>query len=66
MEDMVGDALDINLSYDEGVELKFYSMMEKVNKLLFEGSSDLSAQVKEVKNGIEKQVLYWKDNFQYF
>jgi len=58
MEDMVGDALDINLSYDEGVELKFYSMMEKVNKLLFEGSSDLSAQVKEVKNGIEKQVLY--------
>jgi len=50
MEDMVGDALGVNLSYDEGIEeeiipnekaLKFYSMMKKVNEPLFEGSSEL-------------------------
>jgi hypothetical protein len=49
MEDMVGDALGVNLSYEGGGEekiipnkkaLKFYSMMHEVNKLLFEGSSD--------------------------
>ncbi|GAU27327.1 hypothetical protein TSUD_05530 [Trifolium subterraneum] len=49
MEDMVGDALGVNLSYERGGEeeiipnekaLKFYSMMEEVNKPLFEGSSD--------------------------
>lgn len=48
MEDMVGDALGVNLSYNEGIEeeiipnekaLKFYSMMKKVNEPLFEGSS---------------------------
>jgi len=49
MEDMVGDALGVNLSYNEGGEeetipnekaLKFYKMMKEVNKPLFEGSSD--------------------------
>jgi hypothetical protein len=49
MEDMVGDALGVNLSYDGGGEeeiipnnkaLKFYSMMDEVNKPLYEGSSD--------------------------
>ncbi|GAU18184.1 hypothetical protein TSUD_248850 [Trifolium subterraneum] len=49
MEDMVGDTLGVNLSYERGGEeeiipnekaLKFYSMMEEVNKPLFEGSSD--------------------------
>ncbi|GAU35269.1 hypothetical protein TSUD_324070 [Trifolium subterraneum] len=49
MEDMVGDALGVNLSYERGDEeeiipnekaLKFYSMMEEVNKPLFKGSSD--------------------------
>jgi hypothetical protein len=42
MEDMVGDALGVNLSYEGGGEekiipsnkaLKFYSMMDEVNKL---------------------------------
>jgi len=46
MEDMVGDALGVNLSYNEGGEeetilnekaLKFYKMMKEVNKPLFEG-----------------------------
>lgn len=46
---MVGDALGVNLSYTEGGEeetipnekaLKFYKMMQEVNKPLFEGSSD--------------------------
>ncbi|GAU49929.1 hypothetical protein TSUD_408300 [Trifolium subterraneum] len=49
MEDMAGDALGVNLSYERGGEeeiipnekaLEFYSMMEEVNKPLFEGSSD--------------------------
>ncbi|XP_024634618.1 uncharacterized protein [Medicago truncatula] len=49
MEDMVGDAVGVNLSYNEGGEeetipnekaLKFYKMMQEVNKPLFEGSSD--------------------------
>ncbi|MCI98005.1 hypothetical protein A2U01_0119308, partial [Trifolium medium] len=49
MEDMVGDALGENLSYERGGKeeiipnekaLKFYSIMEEVNKPLFEGSSD--------------------------
>ncbi|GAU29854.1 hypothetical protein TSUD_379440 [Trifolium subterraneum] len=49
MEDMVGDALGVNLSYERGDEeeiipnekaLKFYSIIEEVNKPLFEGSSD--------------------------
>jgi hypothetical protein len=49
MENMVGDALGVNLSYEGGGEeevipnekaLKFYAMMEEVNKPLFEGSFD--------------------------
>ncbi|MCI46779.1 hypothetical protein A2U01_0068020, partial [Trifolium medium] len=46
---MVGDALGMNMSYEGGGEeelipndkaLKFYAMMEEVNKTLFEGASD--------------------------
>jgi hypothetical protein len=49
MQDMVGDALGVNLSYEGGGEeeiipnekaLKFYAMMNEVNKPLFEGASD--------------------------
>jgi hypothetical protein len=49
MQDMVGDALVVNLSYEGGGEeeiipnekaLKFYAMMNEVNKPLFEGVSD--------------------------
>ncbi|KAK2441483.1 hypothetical protein QL285_012776 [Trifolium repens] len=49
MENMVGGALGVNLSYEGGGEeevipnekaLKFYAMMEEVNKPLFEGSFD--------------------------
>ncbi|PNY16295.1 hypothetical protein L195_g013012 [Trifolium pratense] len=48
MEDMNGDALGVNMSYEGSGEeeiianektLKFYSMMEEVNEALFEGSS---------------------------
>ncbi|GAU31957.1 hypothetical protein TSUD_288910 [Trifolium subterraneum] len=49
MQEMVGDALGVNMSYEGGSEeeiipndkaLKFYAMMEEVNKPLFEGASD--------------------------
>jgi hypothetical protein len=49
MDDMLGDALGVNLAYEGGGEeeiipnekaLKFYSMMKEVNEPLFEGSSD--------------------------
>ncbi|GAU42245.1 hypothetical protein TSUD_288390 [Trifolium subterraneum] len=49
MQDMVGDALGVNMSYEGGGEeaiipnekaLKFYAMMEEVNKPLYEGASD--------------------------
>ncbi|GAU47807.1 hypothetical protein TSUD_404120, partial [Trifolium subterraneum] len=49
MQEMVGDALGVNMSYEGGNKeeiipndkaLKFYAMMEEVNKPLFEGASD--------------------------
>ncbi|CAJ2641821.1 unnamed protein product [Trifolium pratense] len=49
MQDMVGDALGVNMSYEGGGQeeiipnnkaLKFYAMMEEVNKPLYEGASD--------------------------
>ncbi|GAU25221.1 hypothetical protein TSUD_17330 [Trifolium subterraneum] len=49
MQEMVGDALGVNMSYEGGSEeeiipndkaLKFYAMIEEVNKPLFEGASD--------------------------
>ncbi|MCI55448.1 hypothetical protein A2U01_0076699, partial [Trifolium medium] len=49
MQDMVGDALGVSLSYEGGGKeeiipndkaLKFYAMIEEVNKSLFEGASD--------------------------
>ncbi|GAU46910.1 hypothetical protein TSUD_299610 [Trifolium subterraneum] len=49
MQEMVGDTLGVNMSYEGGNEeeiipndkaLKFYAMMEEVNKPLFEGASD--------------------------
>ncbi|CAJ2669088.1 unnamed protein product [Trifolium pratense] len=49
MQEMVGDALGVNMSYEGGGQeeiipnnkaLKFYAMMEEVNKPLYEGASD--------------------------
>ncbi|PNX85639.1 hypothetical protein L195_g041709 [Trifolium pratense] len=49
MQEIVGDALGVNMSYEGGGEeeiipndkaLKFYAMMKEVNKPLFEGASD--------------------------
>jgi len=49
MDDMIGDALGVNMSYDEPVEEElppnkkaqdFYNLLEKINELLFEGSND--------------------------
>ncbi|MCI50336.1 hypothetical protein A2U01_0071580, partial [Trifolium medium] len=49
MQDMVGDPLGVNLSYEGGGQeeiipnekaQKIYAMMEEVNKPLFEGASD--------------------------
>ncbi|XP_024636351.1 uncharacterized protein [Medicago truncatula] len=49
MDDMISDALGVNMSYDEPVEEElppnkkaqdFYNLLEKINEPLFEGSND--------------------------